>query len=228
MKMTDILMMMFSMWALGTGTVIAEKPKLKNSMVIFRDASDITKELHGFQLQTRLLEKYAFINDSYRFPFFSKLKPKYKAYLLYRAGWGQKTQPSYIQAIQKLKEKKQQLKNLKIIGLSGRRIIVEEIGEIRLAGVSISRFFLPAFQAYVQEFIDRKKTITLLEILPDQYIVFFLASSFGNISMPKTRSTMNWEIIAAGIGKFRKTGNATWDKILSEAQKISELKEVKH
>jgi len=227
MKMTDILMMMFSMWALGTGTAIAENPKFKNSMIIFRDASDITKELHGFQLQTRLLEKYAIINDSYRFPFFSKLKPKYKAYLLYRAGWGQENQPSYIQVIRELKEERRKLKNLKIIGLSGRRIIVEKIGEIRLAGISIPRYYLPAFQEYVQEFIRKKKTITLLEIIPNQYIVFFLASSFGNISMPKTRSTMNWELIAAGIGKFRKTGNSTWDMILSEAQKISELMEVK-
>jgi len=223
MKMTDILMMMFSMWALGTGTALSENPKFKNSMIIFRNASDITKELHGFKLQTKLLEKYAFINDPYRFAFFSKLKPKYKAYLLYRAGWGQKIQPPYIQVIQKLKGKKRQLKNLEIIGLSGRRIIVEKIGEIRLAGVSIPRFFLPAFQAYIQEFIDRKKTITLLEILPNQYIVFFLASSFGDISMPKTRSTMNWEVIAAGIGKFRKTGNSVWDKILFEAQQISNL-----
>jgi len=218
---------MFSMWALGTGTALAEDLKFKNSMIIFRDESDIIKELHGFQLQTKLLEKYAFINDPHRFSFFSKLKPKYKAYLLYRAGWGQKDQPSYIQVIRKLKEKKQQLKNLKIIGLSGRRIIVEKIGEVRLAGVSIPRFFLPAFQAYIQEFIDKEKTITLLEVLPDQYIVFFLASSFGNISMPKTRSTMNWELIAAGIGKFRRTGIPVWDRILHEAQRISILKEVK-
>jgi len=224
MKMTDILMMMFSMWALGTGTAVAENPKFKNSMIIFRDASDITKELHGFQLQTRLLEKYAFINDSYRFPFFSKLKPKYKAYLLYRAGWGQENQPSYIQVIRKLKEERQQLKNLKVIGLSGRRIIVEKIGEIRLAGVSIPRYYMPAFQEYIQEFIDRKKTVTLLEVIPNQYIVFFLASSFENISMPKTRSTMNWELIAAGIGKFRRTGIPAWDRILFEAQQISNLK----
>jgi len=129
--------------------------------------------------------------------------------------------------IRELKEERRKLKNLKIIGLSGRRIIVEKIGEIRLAGISIPRYYLPAFQEYVQEFIRKKKTITLLEIIPNQYIVFFLASSFGNISMPKTRSTMNWELIAAGIGKFRKTGNSTWDMILSEAQKISELMEVK-
>jgi len=162
-----------------------------------------------------------------QFSFFPKLKPKYKAYLLYRAGWGENEQPPYIQTLKKLKEKRNNLKDLKILGISGRRIIVQDIGDIRLAGVSISRYYLPAFQEYVQELIRKKKTISLLEISSGQYIAFFYISSFGDISMPKTRSNINFELIAAGIGKFRKTGNPTWDTILSEAQKISELMEVK-
>jgi hypothetical protein len=224
MKMTDILMMMFSMWVLGTGTVIAENSNFGFSNIEFRTEADIIKELHGFKLQTKLLEKYALINDPNRFSFFPKLKPKYKAYLLYRAGWGEKNQPSYIKVMQRLKERKKQLENLQIIGLSGRRIIIEKIGEVRLAGVSIPRYYLPAFQAYIQEFIEQKKTISLLEISSNQYIIFFYASSFGDISMPKTRSNINWEIIAAGIGKFRRTGIPAWDRILYEAQQISNLK----
>jgi hypothetical protein len=225
--MTDILMMMFSMWALGTGTVIAENSNFGFSNLEFRTEADIRKELHGFKLQTELLEKYALINDTKQFSFFPKLKPKYKAYLLYRAGWGENEQPPYIQTLKKLKEKRNNLKDLKILGISGRRIIVQDIGDIRLAGVSISRYYMPAFQEYVQELIRKKKTISLLEISSGQYIAFFYISSFGDISMPKTRSNINFELIAAGIGKFRKTGNPTWDTILSEAQKISELMEVK-
>jgi len=105
MKMTDILMMMFSMWALGTGTALAENSSFGFSNLEFRTEADIRKELHGFKLQTELLEKYALINNSNRFSFFPKIKSKYKAYLLYRAGWGENEQPSYIKILKRLKEK---------------------------------------------------------------------------------------------------------------------------